>query len=197
VTQHPRVRLSTSRYTPDSLPTYLACLYLFLIHVCLQIPPDILARCHKGGVATHSKKSTSSHRRIWRNGNLPGLLVPRFFLYTCEFTHKHRLYHNTAMNAYPVLTLPLGCGRGRWYWRKREEGPAGYDRAQKFFITMTLGGCGLLAVGSENTFSVGQPAAQSHATGPGSAPEHQRPTHPMAAKATRTPLPDGSVPKRK
>jgi hypothetical protein len=112
VTQPPRVRLSTSRYTADSLLTYLTCLYLFLIHVCLQIPPDILARCYKGGVATHSKKLTSSHRRIWRNGNLPGLLVLRFFLYTCECTHAHRLHRNTAMNAYPVLTLHLGL----WSW---------------------------------------------------------------------------------
>jgi hypothetical protein len=38
------------------------------------------------------------------------------------------------------------------YALDREARPAGSDGVGKFFITMTLGGCGLLAVGFESGF---------------------------------------------
>jgi hypothetical protein len=38
------------------------------------------------------------------------------------------------------------------YALDREARPSGSDRVERFFITMTLGGCGLLAVGFESGF---------------------------------------------
>jgi hypothetical protein len=40
------------------------------------------------------------------------------------------------------------------YVLDREARPTGSDGVEKFFITMTLGGCGLLAVGFESGFFV-------------------------------------------
>jgi len=109
VTQHPRVSLSRSRYTPDSLPA------------CSSIPHSRLSSNSARSLSEVFIKeaSPSSPRNQQLRMRLPkNRLALRPFLYACGCTHKLGLEHKVefVMNGYPVFNAaPTGWERRCWW----------------------------------------------------------------------------------